>query len=261
MVRVISLHSFRGGTGKSNITANVAAAIAQAGYRVGVVDTDIQSPGIHAIFQLSEGRITQTLNDYLWGRCRVQDATYDVTPPELQDSPGRIFLTPSSLNAADISRVLHEAYDVRQLKDGFRELITTFNLDYLFIDTHPGLNEETLLSIAISHILIVILRPDAQDYQGTSVTLEVARKLGAPHILLVFNKVLSESDNPAEVAHVFKNYRRQLRQTYQCEVGTILPLSRQLIRLASSGLFIFQSPDHLFVQGIREVGDKIIAIK
>ena len=261
MVRVISLHSFRGGTGKSNITANVAAAIAQAGYRVGVVDTDIQSPGIHAIFQLSEGRITQTLNDYLWGRCRVQDATYDVTPPELQDSPGCIFLTPSSLNAADISRVLHEAYDVRQLKDGFRELITTFNLDYLFIDTHPGLNEETLLSIAISHILIVVLRPDAQDYQGTSVTLEVARKLGAPHILLIFNKVLSESDNPAEVAHVFENYRRQLRQTYQCEVGTILPLSRQLIRLASSGLFIFQSPDHLFAQGIREVGDKIIAIK
>ena len=86
MVKVVSLHSFRGGTGKSNITANTAAIIAQAGHRVGVIDTDIQSPGIHTIFQMSQGRIKQTLNDYLWGRCRVQDATYDVTPPELQNS-------------------------------------------------------------------------------------------------------------------------------------------------------------------------------
>ncbi len=261
MAQVVSLHSFRGGTGKSNITANTAAVIAQAGHRVGVVDTDIQSPGIHTIFQMSQGRIKQTLNDYLWGRCRVQDATFDVTPLELQDSPGRIFLTPSSLDAADISRVLHEAYDVRQLKDGFRELVNIFNLDYLLIDTHPGLNEETLLSIAISHTLVIILRPDAQDYQGTSVTLEVARKLSVPHIMLVFNKVLTESDDPDEIAQVFDNYRRQLRQTYKCPVGAILPLSTELIRLASSGLFVFQFPEHLFSQSIYELGDAIVAIK
>jgi MinD-like ATPase involved in chromosome partitioning or flagellar assembly len=223
------------------------------------VDTDIQSPGIHAIFQLSEERIGRTLNDYLWGRCPVKDATYDVTPPELQSSSARIFLTPSSMNAGDISRVLHEAYDVRQLKDGFKELIRVLNLDYLFIDTHPGLNEETLLSIAISHALVVILRPDTQDYQGTSVTVEIARKLGVPQMFLVLNKLWPEVDDPAGIAQVFDNYRRQLRQTYHCEVGTILPLSTDLVRLASSGLFIFQSPDHLFTQGIRELGEKIIA--
>jgi len=132
-------------------------------------------------------------------------------------------------------------------------------LDVLMIDTHPGLNEETLLSIAISHTLIVILRPDAQDYQGTSITLEVARKLNVPHIILVFNKVLAESDNPDEIAQVFDNYRNQLHQTYKCPVGAILPLSTQLIRLASSGLFILQSPDHLFSQSIRKLGDAIVA--
>lgn len=261
MAKVISLHSFRGGTGKSNITANTAAIVAQTGRRVGVIDTDIQSPGIHIIFQLSEGHIKRTLNDYLWGYCPVKEATYDVTPPELQNSPGRIFLTPSSMNAGDISRVLHEAYDVRQLKDGFKELIRTLNLDYLFIDTHPGLNEETLLSIAISHVLVVILRPDTQDYQGTSVTLEVAQKLGVPHMFLVLNKVLPEFKDPDEVAQVFENYSRQLRQTYHCQVGAILPLSEELIRLASAGLFIFQSPHHLFTQGIQELGEKILAVE
>jgi len=260
VAQVISLHSFRGGTGKSNLTANTAAYLAQSGRRVGVIDTDIQSPGIHVIFQLSEHRIKQTLNDYLWGRCPIDAATYDVTPPELtQPNAGRIFLTPSSMNAGDISRVLHEAYDVRQLKDGFKDLIRAFELDYLLIDTHPGLNEETLLSIAISHVLVVILRPDTQDYQGTGVTLEVAQKLGVPRIFLVLNKVLPEFQDPAQIVPVFDGYRQQLRRTYQQEVGAILPLSEDLVRLGSSGLFILQSPKHLFTQGIHELGDKIIS--
>ena len=55
----------------------------------------------------------------------------------------------------------------------FRDLIAALSLDYLLIDTHPGLNEETLLSIAISDSLVIILRPDQQDFQGTSVTVDV----------------------------------------------------------------------------------------
>ena len=50
MTTVISIHSFRGGTGKSNTASNVAGQLVSMGYRVGVVDTDIQSPGIHVLF-------------------------------------------------------------------------------------------------------------------------------------------------------------------------------------------------------------------
>ena len=52
MAKIISIHSFRGGTGKSNMTANLAALLAAEGGRVGVIDTDIQSPGIHVLFGL-----------------------------------------------------------------------------------------------------------------------------------------------------------------------------------------------------------------
>ena len=69
MAKIISTHSFRGGTGKSNTTANLAVLVARAGNRVGVIDTDIQSPGIHVIFQLAESRVKYALNDYLWGKC------------------------------------------------------------------------------------------------------------------------------------------------------------------------------------------------
>jgi MinD-like ATPase involved in chromosome partitioning or flagellar assembly len=251
MAKVISLHSFRGGTGKSNITANLAAILIRSGKRVGIVDTDIQSPGIHVIFGLVGDAVYHTLNDYLWGRCRILDAAYDVTPKG--DGPGKIWLVPSSIKIGEISRVLHEGYDARLLKDGFRDLILRLGLDYLIIDTHPGLNEETLLSIAISHILIIILRPDQQDYQGTGVTLEVARKLGVPSTFLVLNKALSDIE--PEV------YRARLQSAYETPVGAVLPLATEVIRLASAGIFCLEEPRHPFSEGIEELAQKIMGLE
>ena len=106
MSTIISVHSFRGGTGKSNTTASLAALLALDGKRVGVVDTDIQSPGIHVLFGLDESEANYVLNDYLWGECDIAQAAYDVTPALEASGSGRVFLLPSSLNAADIARVL-----------------------------------------------------------------------------------------------------------------------------------------------------------
>ena len=72
MAQLISVHSFRGGTGKSNTTANVATLLAAEGRRVGVVDLDIQSPGIHVIFGFDQDEaMRHSLNDYLWGDCEL----------------------------------------------------------------------------------------------------------------------------------------------------------------------------------------------
>ncbi len=46
---LIAVHSFRGGNGKSSLTANLAALLAAAGQRVGVIDADLQSPGLHLL--------------------------------------------------------------------------------------------------------------------------------------------------------------------------------------------------------------------
>ena len=57
MGMIVSIHSYRGGTGKSNLTANLATAVALTGKKVGIVDTDIQSPGIHILFGLDDKQI------------------------------------------------------------------------------------------------------------------------------------------------------------------------------------------------------------
>jgi MinD-like ATPase involved in chromosome partitioning or flagellar assembly len=240
--KIISVHSFRGGTGKSNTTANLAALFARSGLRVGVIDTDIQSPGIHVLFGLEADKIGPSLNDYLWGKSSIAAAAYDVTDNLDGAISGKVFLVPSSIKAGEIARVLREGYDVGLLNDGFNDLVSALELDIALIDTHPGMNEETLLSISVSDALVIILRPDMQDYQGTAVTVDVARKLEVPTMVLLVNKVPAAYDT-ADV-------RARVEEAYQCEVAAALPHSDELMALASSGIFALKYPDNLLTAGL-----------
>lgn len=256
MTKVFSVHSFRGGTGKSNVTGNLATLIARQGYRVGIIDTDIQSPGIHVPFGLNEKDINLTLNDYLWGRCAIEEAAYDVTPAAPKQSwfgarHGSVYLVPSSIKTNEIVRILREGYNAHLLNDGFQQLSRQLKLDYLFIDTHPGINEETLMSIIISNVLILILRPDSQDYQGTAVAVDVARKLNVPKMMLVLNKTLPSFN--------FDTLRHQLRKTYDTEVAGILPVCQEMFELGSSDLFCLRYPDHAWTKEVSAIAKTIVA--
>ncbi|MBW4655304.1 MAG: MinD/ParA family protein [Kaiparowitsia implicata GSE-PSE-MK54-09C] len=250
MPKVIAIHSYRGGTGKSNLTANLATMVAQQGYRVGVVDTDLPSPGIHNIFGLEPEMMTKTLNSYLWGEAELADAAYDVSKSLDIAGAGQLFLVPSSCKANDIARVLKDGYDVRLLNDGFRQLVKTLELDYLFIDTHPGLSKETFLTIAISHCLLLIVRPDKQDYQGTAVTLDVARQLNVRHVQLVINKALSSVEPQA--------LRQKVEETYSVPVAGLFPLSEDIVQLASEGVFCARYPKHPITQEFQAVARRIM---
>ena len=251
MSRIISIHSFRGGTGKSNMTANIATLLAAEGRRIGVVDTDIQSPGIHVLFGVDQETLSHSLNDYLWGTCSIEQAAHDVTPNLGASMEGRVFLIPSSIKPTDIARVMHEGYDVGLLNEGFRDLIGDLVLDALLIDTHPGLNEETLLSIAMSNALVIIMRPDQQDYEGTSVTVSVARKLRVPRMMLVVNRTPTVFD--------FAEVKDRVEKIYECEVAAVLPHSDELMVLSSAGIFALKYPDHPVTGLYRQVATRLMA--
>jgi septum site-determining protein MinD len=250
VAQLISVHSFRGGTGKSNTTANVASLLAAEGRQVGVVDLDIQSPGIHVIFGFDQDKaMRRSLNDYLWGECELRAAAHDVTPAADGQFGGRVWLVPSSMRPGDIARVMHEGYDVNQLNEGFRKLIDDLSLDVLLLDTHPGINEETLLSIAMSNALVIVLRPDQQDYEGTRVTVAVARKLGVPRMMLVVNKAPAVFEPEA--------IRQRVEEAYGCPVAAVLPHSDDLMVLSSEGVFSLRYPDHPLTSLYRNVAAQL----
>jgi len=248
MGKLVVVHSFRGGTGKSNITANLSSLLAARGSRVGIVDTDIQSPGIHALFSLAPERFKFALNDYLWQRCRIEEAAYDVTDilrGHMPDSKGSVYLIPASMRTGEITRILQEGYDVGLLNNGFQQFMERLDLDFLFIDTHPGVNEETLLSAAISDILILVLRPDRQDYQGTAIMVELAKQLDVPKILLLINKAINQKD--------FAALEQRVELTYGVKVAGVIPLSEEIAVLGSTDIFCLSHPAHPMTLALHSV--------
>jgi septum site-determining protein MinD len=250
---IVSVHSFRGGTGKSNTTANLAAILAERGQRVGVIDADIQSPGIHVIFGIAGDEVGASLNDFLWGSGPLSSVAQDVTERQGVELAGRIFLIPSSMEPGQIARVLREGYDPQKLAEGLRQVVDALDLDTLLIDTHPGLNEETLLSLVISHTLIVILRPDRQDYEGTGITVRVARELRVPRVVLVVNKAPETLGEQAVADRV--------RDAYGADVIAVIPHSEELMSLASEGVFVLRYPDHPLRSLYARIADAVIPVE
>lgn len=250
MAHIISVHSFRGGTGKSNTTANLAALLVAQGHRVGIIDTDIQSPGIHILFGMSGDKIPHSLNDYLWGDCTIEQAAHDVTARVYGGRvAGKAYLIPSSMRPGEIARILRDGYNVTLLSDGIRQVIKTLSLDYLLIDTHPGLGEETLLSIAISNTLLVVMRPDEQDFEGTGVAIKVARRLEVAQMLILVNKT--------PMAFKPRQVKQQVEKAYGCAVAAVVPHSDDMMTLASREIFVVAQPDHLITDLYKQVVTRI----
>lgn len=250
MTRTVAFHSFRRGAGTSNILAGCATVLADSGKRVGIIDADLQSPSEHILFGLPEGNLKKTINDYLWKDCPINDVIYDVTPA---GSRGKIFLAPASPEIGNIMRIIHEGFEIDKLTEGLNEMSKNLDLDFLFVDTTAGLNEEILGSLATSDILILLLRLDKQDYQGTAVMVSLAQKLEIPRLELIVN-------------HTPHNYsveqvRREVQEKYQCPVAAIFPHSEEMLALASDGIFAQKYPSHAMTLEIKRLADSFVEAK
>ena len=122
-------------------------------------------------------------------------------------------------------------------------------LDFVLVDTHPGINEETLLSAAIADHLIMVMRPDSQDYLGTAVAIEVAQRLDVMNIQLVMNKLPSQFSDEV---------RLRMQESYEVSIGSILPLSEDLLTLASGGLAVLEFPNHAWTDAVRDLATVLL---
>ena len=249
MTKIISVHSFRGGTGKSNLSANLATAMGQLGLKVAVFDTDLASPGVHVLFQFTPQTGDFTLNDHLQGDQPIERCCHRLSIASVKQRGGQVYLVPASMDSDRIARLLREGYQVEKLNDAFFALAEKKSLDVIIVDTHPGINEETLLSTAIADALIMVMRPDSQDYLGTAVALEVAQRLEVPDARLVVNK-LPAHFNAEQV-------RQRVLEAYDIPLGALLPLSEELLSIASGSLAVVECPDHPWSQGVRQLAAEL----
>ncbi|WP_405145659.1 MinD/ParA family protein [Sphaerisporangium sp. NBC_01403] len=243
MARVITMHSYRGGTGKSSMAANMALLLAAEGRRVALVDADIQSPAVDTMFGFLRSPAKCSLADYLVGRCEIEDAV--MRAPE--DGP---FIVPARTSVSAINEITANGYDVGLLNEGFTRLVGAFDLDVLILDTHTGINTETVMAVACSDALVLVTRADRLDLAGAAESVALADRLGCTRRAVVVNMVPDVTLGDGLVL--------KAETAYGSPVTAVLPYVPEMAQLAGEQIFVTAHPAHSLVSGYQKINDAVL---
>src|SRR6185503_13798982 len=147
-LRVIAVASGKGGVGKTNVTANLAVALAREGARVCVLDADLGLANIDVLFGLTP---KLSLRDVLRGERRLAEV--------IVEGPGGVRIIPAASGAAELT-ALAPSERLRLLAevDALDEAI-----DVLLVDAAAGISANVLhfTSAAADTLLVITPEPTA----------------------------------------------------------------------------------------------------
>jgi MinD-like ATPase involved in chromosome partitioning or flagellar assembly len=238
----ISFHSYKGGTGKTNISGNLACYLAGKGLKVGLVDTDVSGPGIHALFSL---KTKKTFVDFLQGKAGIDEIVYRHGNDEL-------YIIPSYAIEEDIVSFSRDSSQAKEkLQSLIREFQSRYNPDHIIFDCSPGLNRSSLLVMGMSEISIVVSTLDKQDIRGTYVISGVARRLKSkPRIL--FNKL------PKNKYEASKDTLEDLSRKIGLEPIGVLLYDEAVADAWSRKIIVQEYPDSQYCKQIAGLWERII---
>jgi MinD-like ATPase involved in chromosome partitioning or flagellar assembly len=250
MAKTIAIHSFKGGTGKSTLSANLAIALALKRRKVAVMDMDLEGPGLHVILGLDPYELPFTLNDVLTKGVQPEEATVKMND-RLHLTKGELYFAPASVKVEEILKSLRSGFEVDSFSNAINRLTGRFGLDYVVVDTHPGLEDDTLLAMGVCDYLLVVTRLDQQDMFGTGVMTSVARTLEKP-VYLVVNMIptaLKTSEASKVVEKIGTNFKVRM-------LGW-LPFSEDVVNSLSKSAFILDNPTHPMTKRFNELATKL----
>jgi ATP-binding protein involved in chromosome partitioning len=127
--RVIMVASGKGGVGKSSISANIAAGLAQRGFTVGVLDADIWGFSIPRMLGI-DGRLGGTVDS---------EGTKRITPHEKHIGAGLLkVVSMGFLVDQEETALMWRGLMLNRAVQHFLEDVQWGEMDYLVIDMPPG---------------------------------------------------------------------------------------------------------------------------
>ena len=172
MTHCIAIHSYKGGTGKTTIAANTAALLVKTGKKVALLDLDIYAPSLHNYFKITPKK---WINDFLDNNANIEETILDVTESihNKGESVGKFFVGFSNPNRDAIFK-FEISNGTEYWKKQFRKLvflreqmITKMDMDYIIIDTSPGIRHWSINALSIADKLILTMKMDDLDIEGT----------------------------------------------------------------------------------------------
>ncbi len=289
MKQVITFHSYKGGTGKTTLAANLAALLAKKGNNVCIVDIDVYAPSLHAYFgDHVQNKIKNTINDYIVGACGVDDLLVEVTPIQQLSERGSLggkiigcFASPKREDILKIEGVKEDKNRMSMLKRfiNFREdLIEKNDIDYVIMDSSPGIRFWAINALALSDIVFLTLKMGDMDIGGTKMIaneiLAQFKEQGNTKYHLLLNRIKgycipysqigephgshSEANN-CTLTPVADDFIKKLSSETGIDVMTSIPCYCDIQFAQKEFLTVLGFPDHPFSQQI-DVLKKLIEI-
>lgn len=284
MKQVITFHSYKGGTGKTTLAANLAALLAKNGNNVCIVDIDVYAPSLHAYFgDPVQNKIKNTINDYIVGACGVDDLLVEVTPivqlSEKGSLTGKIigcFASPKREDILKIEGVKEDKNRMSMLKRfiNFREeLIEKNDIDYIIMDSSPGIRFWAINALALSDIVFLTLKMGDMDIGGTKMIaneiLAQFKEQGNTKYYLLLNRIAgycipysqlgeeqheTHSDtNYCTLTPVAEDFVKKLTSETGIDVMTSIPCYCDIQFAQKELLTVLGYPDHPFSQQIHHL--------
>lgn len=249
--KILAVHSYKGGTGKTLLSINLSAALAKRGRRVALFDLDFRAPSLSTLLQVD--KVDHWLNDYLNGICDIDKVLVNFSGRV--GNNGKLFVgmaNPSVEAIRDMSskdrkwemRALGRLLALRSalLNDG--------GYDYLVFDTSPGLQYSSINAIVAADVVIVATTCDRSDVEGTKRMLGELYDLFDKKTEVVMNKVLQDVSGK-----LGKNgFQSDINQV---PLLALIPCYCDVSRAAGTTVFVEEKPDHPFTKILNDMVDKL----
>ena len=253
MGKIVAVHSYKGGTGKTLLSINLAATLAKHGKKVCLFDLDFRAPSLATLLKIDKA--DYWLNDYLNGVCEINKVLIDMSN-RINDSGSLCvgLANPSTEAIRDMS-AKDRKWEMRALGRLLAlraSLLNEKHYDYLVFDTSPGLQYSSINAIVSADLVLVATTFDRSDVDGTKRMLRELYDLFEKKTEIVLNKVLDGSFKSDK-----DEAKNRLKDVYQVPLLGIVPCFCDVLKAEGGLIFAQDKPGHPFTKIIEEMTGKI----
>jgi MinD-like ATPase involved in chromosome partitioning or flagellar assembly len=247
---IITVHSYKGGTGKTLLSVNLATILANSGKKTCLLDLDFSAPSLHTIFKT--GKTEYWINDYLNRACEIDKVLKDCSFNCV--AKGKMFVglaNPSSEAIRDMSSKDRkwEMDALGRLLSLKNSLIEKLNFDYVIFDTSPGLQYSSINAVVSADAVLVVTTLDRSDMEGTQRMTHDLYRLFERKTAVILNKV------PFDFLPLKKRERKL--ESLQLPVVGAIPCSCEILEAEGEYFLVSKKPNHVFTRTLQKVATTI----